>query len=256
MLIDAGDNSKGTAVQLYLKKQGITSLDYVIGTHPDSDHIGGLDVVIYKFDCKNILMPDCKNDTATYRDVIDSMKSKGYKAVHPKTGTKYSLGDATFTITGPVKKYKETNDNSISLRLVYQDTSFLFMGDATADTEPDIIAHTKNLRSDVLKVAQMNREALSRRATAAPYGGTPHLPAHGKQGKAPSPPKKRHTPAPQKQIQKREQTPQPQRINPYRQKMLHILLMQAQKNSMSRTVGASNRCPRKTYNTQNKTGKA
>lgn len=153
MLIDAGDNSKGTAVQLYLKKQGITSLDYVIGTHPDSDHIGGLDVVIYKFDCKNILMPDCKNDTATYRDVIDSMKSKGYKAVHPKTGTKYSLGDATFTITGPVKKYKETNDNSISLRLVYQDTSFLFMGDATADTEPDIIAHTKNLRSDVLKVA-------------------------------------------------------------------------------------------------------
>lgn len=150
------------------------------------------------------------------------------------------------------------------------------MGDATADTEPDIIAHTKNLRSDVLKVAhhgskystseeflirsnqngqssavpktttmvflaqgswtwcgahiqrysaQMNREALSRRATAAPYGGTPHLPAHGKQGKAPSPPKKRHTPAPQKQIQKREQTPQPQRINPYRQKMLHMLLM-------------------------------
>ena len=133
--------------------QGDSALDYVIGTHPDSDHIGGLDVVIYKFDCKNILMPDYKNDTATYRDVIDSMKSKGYKAAHPKTGTKYSLGDATFTITGPVKKYKETNDNSISLRLVYQETSFLFMGDATADTEPDIMAATKNLRSDVLKVA-------------------------------------------------------------------------------------------------------
>lgn len=52
MLIDAGNNDKGTTVQLYLKKQGLTSLDYVIGTHPDADHIGGLDVVIYKFDCK------------------------------------------------------------------------------------------------------------------------------------------------------------------------------------------------------------
>ena len=58
MLIDAGNNDKGTTVQLYLKKQGLTSLDYVIGTHPDADHIGGLDVVIYKFDCKKILLPD------------------------------------------------------------------------------------------------------------------------------------------------------------------------------------------------------
>ncbi len=153
MLIDAGDNSKGTAVQLYLQKQGITQLDYVIGTHPDSDHIGGLDVVIYKFGCKKILMPDCSNDTATYRDVLDSMKSKGYKAIHPETGTKYSFGDASFTITGPVRKYKETNDNSISLRLVYGDTSFLFMGDTTAETEQDVMAQTKNLRSDVLKIA-------------------------------------------------------------------------------------------------------
>ena len=153
MLIDAGDNSMGTTVQLYLQKQGITSLDYVIGTHPDSDHIGCIDVVIYKFDCKTILMPDCTNDTATYRDVVNSMKSKGYKAVHPKVGTKYSLGDASFVITGPVKKYKETNDNSISLRLTYQDTSFLFMGDTTEDTEPDVMSQTKNLRSDVLKIA-------------------------------------------------------------------------------------------------------
>lgn len=153
MLIDAGDNSMGTTVWHYLQNQGITSLDYVIGTHPDSDHIGGLDVVIYKFDCQKILMPDCTNDTETYRDVIESMKSKGYKAVHPKLHQTFSLGEATFRITGPVNKYEETNDNSISLQLTYQDTSFLFMGDVTADTEPEILAHNKNLKSDVLKVA-------------------------------------------------------------------------------------------------------
>lgn len=153
MLIDAGDNSMGTTVWNYLQKQGVASLDYVIGTHPDSDHIGGLDVIIYKFDCKKILMPDCENDTATYRDVINSMKSKNYKAVHPKLHQTFSLGDATFTITGPVSSYSETNDNSISLRLTYQNTSFLFMGDVTSETEPDILAQNKKLHSDVLKVA-------------------------------------------------------------------------------------------------------
>ena len=49
MLIDAGNNDKGTTVQSYLMSQGVEKLDYVIGTHPDADHIGGLDVAIYKF---------------------------------------------------------------------------------------------------------------------------------------------------------------------------------------------------------------
>ena len=56
MLIDAGDNSMGTKVQMYLSSQNITKLDYVIGTHPDADHIGGLDVVITKFDCETIFL--------------------------------------------------------------------------------------------------------------------------------------------------------------------------------------------------------
>ncbi|MBQ8039493.1 MAG: MBL fold metallo-hydrolase, partial [Lachnospiraceae bacterium] len=62
MLIDAGDNSKGTAVQYYLKEQGITSLDYLVGTHPDADHIGGLDVIMTKFDCGMILMPEIERE--------------------------------------------------------------------------------------------------------------------------------------------------------------------------------------------------
>ena len=45
MLIDAGNNDKGTLVQNYLQHQGVETLDYVIGTHPDADHIGGMDVV-------------------------------------------------------------------------------------------------------------------------------------------------------------------------------------------------------------------
>ena len=61
MLIDGGNNNKGTTVQLYLKKQGVESLDYVIGTHPDADHIGGLDVIVYKYNCDTVIMPDYEN---------------------------------------------------------------------------------------------------------------------------------------------------------------------------------------------------
>ena len=58
MLIDAGNNSWGDDVRDYLEYQGIGDLDYVIGTHPDADHIGGLDVVMEAFDCGTVIMPD------------------------------------------------------------------------------------------------------------------------------------------------------------------------------------------------------
>ena len=110
MLIDAGDNSCGTKVQAYLENKGVAKLDYVIGTHPDSDHIGGLDVIIYKFDCENVMMPDCEKKTNTYRDVISAMKEKNYINTLPEVGKKYKLGDAEFTILAPSKKYEDANN--------------------------------------------------------------------------------------------------------------------------------------------------
>ena len=65
MLIDAGENDKGTQVQLYLQQQGVEQLDYVIATHPDSDHIGGMDVILYKFPVDTVLMTDESKDTQT-----------------------------------------------------------------------------------------------------------------------------------------------------------------------------------------------
>lgn len=153
MLIDAGDNNIGTAVQLYLQKRGIDSLDYVIGTHPDADHIGGMDVVMAKFDCEQIMLPNVSNDTATYRDVIDTMEYRGYKNTLPVVGSSYSLGDATFTIIAPNGNYDDTNNYSIGLRLVHGENSFLFIGDAEEEAETDILHNGMEVTADVLKVA-------------------------------------------------------------------------------------------------------
>lgn len=154
MLIDAGDNSEGTAVQSYLNSQGIEKLDYVIGTHPDADHIGGLDVVVYKFDCKKIFMPGVTSDTKTYDDVMQALKSKNQKAQAPKPGETYTLGDASFTVISPVKGYgDETNNWSIGMVLQYGENRFLFTGDAEKEAEEDMLAKGEDISADVYKAS-------------------------------------------------------------------------------------------------------
>ncbi len=152
MLIDAGDNSKGTALQSYLLSQDITELDYVIGTHPDADHIGGLDVVITKFDCGTILLTGEEKDTKTYDDVVSAMEYRGYKKTLPSPGDTFPLGDASFTILAPLFENEDSNDNSIALLLTYGDTRFYFEGDAGEEEEEQILSSKADVGADVYKI--------------------------------------------------------------------------------------------------------
>ncbi len=155
MLIDAGDNSMGTTVELYLRKQNIKKLDYVIGTHPDADHIGGMDVIIYKFDCDTIILPDFEKNTATYRDVIDTINNKNYKITRSAAGKTYSLGQSEFTVISPVSDDYGDNANnySVGIRLTYGDTSFLLAGDAEEEAEEDMLDSGQELKVDVFKAS-------------------------------------------------------------------------------------------------------
>lgn len=155
MLIDAGNNGYGSQVRRYLEKTGVEKLDYVIGTHPDSDHIGGLDVVIYNFECGKIFMPDCSKDTKTYDDVIQTVKNKNYKITSPKAGEKYRLGEAEFTILAPLHyNYDDNyNDCSIAIMLQYGENKFLFTGDCEEAAELDMIKSNADLDADVFKLA-------------------------------------------------------------------------------------------------------
>jgi len=152
MLIDAGNNDKGTQVQMYLQKRGIARLDYVIGTHPDADHIGGLDVILYKFDCDTILMPDYEKGTKTYEDVLQTMKQKRYSPTRPKAGGVYTLGSARFTVVAPIGTYGDNaNDYSIGILLEHGENRFLFTGDAEEASEADMLMNGVELSADVYK---------------------------------------------------------------------------------------------------------
>ena len=153
MLIDAGNNDDGELVRGYLKEQNITRLDYLIGTHPHEDHIGGLDVVINNYDIGTIIMPAKTTTTKTFEDVVNAIKNRGLAITKPVVGTRYTLGGAEFTILAPNKDYgDELNNYSVGIRLVYGNNSFVFTGDAEEEAENDIIATGLELKADVLKI--------------------------------------------------------------------------------------------------------
>lgn len=155
MLIDGGNNDKGTTVQSYLQYQGIENLDYVIGTHPDADHVGGLDVVLYKFSWDTVILPDLQKDTKTYQDVLKVIQDKGKKITYPVVGNTYTLGNAEFTVIAPVEEdYGDNwNDYSVGILLQFGENRFVFTGDAEEEAEQDMIEEDVELSADVLKAA-------------------------------------------------------------------------------------------------------
>jgi competence protein ComEC len=153
ILIDAGNNDKASQLVLYLKKQGISKIDILVGTHPDADHIGGLDAVIDNFEIGKIYMPKISSNTKTFEDDLLAIQRKGLKVTTAKAGLLLDWeADATVTMIAPVGEHSDANDMSAVIHLIYGSTSFLLTGDAEAKSEQEMLNSKVNLKSDVLLV--------------------------------------------------------------------------------------------------------
>lgn len=153
MLIDGGDRDYASYVVNYLKNMGITTLDYVVATHYDADHLGGIVGVLKNFECKQVLAADYQMTTKLYREFLDIVDEKDIEVIYPKLGDIYEFADSSFRIVAPAYYgYEDSNSNSIGIRMEYGENSFLISGDCTEESEQDLLYQNVELDSDVFAI--------------------------------------------------------------------------------------------------------
>ena len=155
MLIDAGEIGKGDDVATYLKSEGITSLDYVVATHPHSDHIGGMSVILNGFSIGHFVDSGFPYTSKTYENMLTTIYKKNIPFTTPKRGDKIDFSSGIdVQVLNPGSTYftDDLNQNSVVLKVTDGKVTFLFMGDAGIEAENEIMKGGYNVKADILKV--------------------------------------------------------------------------------------------------------
>lgn len=133
MLIDAGPTGSAPKIAQVLQELGRDKIDYLVATHPDEDHIGGMADVISSTQIGTIYAPNKTNNTATYRKFLTAIQNNNLQITLAEAGAIIDQTDAyKLEILWPTKdaNFPDTNDYSIIIKLTVGTKTFLFTGDA------------------------------------------------------------------------------------------------------------------------------
>lgn len=157
VLIDSGEEEYSPVVLRYLGSLGIDHLDFIIATHPHSDHIGGLADIITNIDSvENVIMPKIPNEfiptSYCYEDFLEAILNKGCKAKYAESET-FSLGSGNFEITVPEYSGENLNNYSLITKFTFGDIKFLMCGDLEWEMEQKIRKSGFDASADVYKLS-------------------------------------------------------------------------------------------------------
>ncbi len=157
-LIDCGTRSTGKDVVEYMQKIGVKELQFIVGTHPHDDHMGGMETVIENFNCKQIYMPKVENGLITanwYLSLMKHIKRKKIKVTNPKVNDNFNLGSARFLVVGQLSS-KEAGQNinnySTVIKVSFGEMDILMTGDAETTVEEKMLQSNVSLDCEILKV--------------------------------------------------------------------------------------------------------
>lgn len=150
MMIDAGNNADGKLLVKYLQSLNVNNFKYVVGTHAHEDHIGGMDDIINNFKIDNFYMPEAISTSKTFEDVLDALDKNKVTFQTPKIGDKFALENTNFEVLSIGNDTSDLNDTSLVLKMSYNNTCVLFMGDASSNVEKNLL--DKDINCQVLKV--------------------------------------------------------------------------------------------------------
>ena len=152
VLIDAGPTGSAPKIAQVLQELGRNKIDYLVATHPDEDHIGGMADVISNTQIGTIYAPNKTNNTATYRKFLTAIQNNNLQITLAEAGTIIDQTDSyKLEILWPKKdaNFPETNDYSIIIKLTVGNKTFLFTGDAPTNA----ILNSNPGHIDVLKLS-------------------------------------------------------------------------------------------------------
>jgi len=158
MLVDGGKASDSDLIYTFLKNHGITHLNYIVASHADADHVGGLSGALNYATVGVALSPVAEHDTRAFNNFVRYLNEQDVSITVPRHGDEFRLGSATVQIIGPAASFSDSNNTSIVIRIVYGSTSFLLTGDAERVAEQAIIDARYDISATVLKVGHHGSE--------------------------------------------------------------------------------------------------
>lgn len=150
LLIDGGPSSASQLMYSYLKNKEIDYLDYIICSHPDEDHVGGLSGALNYAKVGCVYSPGSQ-DTRAYGSFVKYVVESNSFIIKPNINSSFELGSSVVEILAI--NIGQDNDSSIVVKITYKNTTFLFTGDSESITEEYLVNNNIDISCDVLKIA-------------------------------------------------------------------------------------------------------
>jgi competence protein ComEC len=133
------------------------TIDLVVLTHPEKDHLAGLIEVLKRYKVENILWTGIIRDTPEFKEWEKLIENEGAEIFIAKSGQKIAC-EFSLDVLYPFEnlegqELKDSNNTSIVAKLIFGENSFLFTGDAYKSVERELLAKEIDIDSDILKVA-------------------------------------------------------------------------------------------------------
>lgn len=156
MLIDAGGSDKASNASVFLKEQGVSIIDIVVWTHPYPENIGSIIDILNEYPVGKFVGSGHLYTNKSYEDLLGVIQNKSIQYQTPKRGEAlaFASGIQVQVLNPPKKLFENINENSLVLRLVDNNVSFLLMGDAGLRAEESIMYEGYYVDSDILKVGR------------------------------------------------------------------------------------------------------
>ena len=150
MLIDGGNRKASSFVVSYLKRQNVESLDYILISHFDEDHLAGAIGALYQFPAGKVITAAYETYSSIYKSYQDAMEKQGYEETHPSQGDVFSLGSASVRVISPFSYgHEDENEDSVGVSVENGDHRFFFGGDMGKTGEKQVMESGADIAADV-----------------------------------------------------------------------------------------------------------